>query len=439
MDEKNNASVIKTANAVGYSIQNDLNLVKRRTTKRQVASVKTIEASPVAARPYIEFPLSLHAEYVDSVESYLKFKIEYNTSLTTGVSNTTPGKLSSGFTDFFRSIQIVDRFGNVLEDIQNGLHHICSFMATSTHDNAYLHHTTYVFPADKTLTRTPSINLIVIPLHFLCGLFKTNRLIPPHVLDGARVRLGVRSANAVFSPTAADVLDESNQEGWEYTITDPEIVFSTYVLDDRLHEMLTHEYETTGLQFSFYSHYTLSKKLPTAGVTDTINITQPFSRASGVVGCIERYANDAWQDAYYDLMFPTKVPGPYVYKSYVARVGDVQIPDNPVESNWLELFHLWVAAFRKHRSGGISSEAHRDFLEGQRFIVDTNRQVVGGDPSGQQINHTFPVAIATSLEAAETCTSEITSVSAVLGRRLQLFVHHQRVVLAQAGGHKLAV
>ena len=99
---------VKNANSVYYTAVADGTLVTRRTTKRHGSIDKVYYCSPEPQSRQLEFKFDLGSEYVDGMESYLKFKLEYNTSIDLP-ADPLPAKLSSGFTDLIQDIILIDR------------------------------------------------------------------------------------------------------------------------------------------------------------------------------------------------------------------------------------------------------------------------------------------------------------------------------------------
>jgi hypothetical protein len=425
-----NGSDVKHANNVYYTAAADGNLVTRRTTKRHHAIDELYECSPQPTGRQLEFLFDLGSEYVDGVESYLKFQLEYNTSFTT-TTEAYPGKLSSGYTDMIQDILLIDRNGVEIERIDN-VYQIASILATSTHTDASLRNTS-VFPVDKRVEVSPVSSTVIIPLHFLLGLFRTDTLIPPHILDKATLRIRLRDANLVFSPTTTTIPSFDDNENWTYSWRNPTIVYNTYNLDHRLHELITQEYETTGLHFQFTSHTHLGISIPNTEYTDTVQITQSFSRATKVMLAIEA---EGGADQYFNNMLSSvegneRDAAPWVYGALQARINDVTYPDTPV-TEYAEAWQLWLTAFRAHRGMGVSEQAKADFIHGERVIIDMDRGTVGSS-SGQIISNKFPVQIRLNLLAAAPHKSINPSVfSRVLNRRMHAFIEHHRVLLAKA-------
>ena len=440
-----NGSDVKHANSVFYQATSDGTLVTRRTTKRHHATDDVYTCNPQPQSRQVEFKFDLGSEYIDGMESYLKFKLLYNTSVTTP-AEPLPAKLSSGFTDMIQDIILLDRNGRELERIEN-LYQIASMLATSTHTSDSLHNGSYVFPIDKRVPVSPATTTVIIPLHFLLGIFRTDTLVPPHILDKATMRIRLRSANLVFSPTTNSVPVISNAEGWIYSWTDPEIVFNSYNLDHRLHELITQEYNTTGLHFPFESHTHIGYDIPNTEFTESIQITQSFSRATKVLCAIDAQSDDSqsfqYINAYFNNMSASvaadeRAASAWVYGSLQCKINDVTWPDTPV-TEFLEGYQLWLTAFRAHRSNGISGQAKADFLDGERVCIDLDRGTVG-NKSGQIINNKFPVVIHLKLLASVVHRSINPAMfSRIKNRRLHTFVEHQRILLAKHDNHVVLV
>ena len=432
---------VKHANSVYYTAVSDGTLVTRRTTKRHHTIDKVYSCSPEPESRQLEFKFDLGSEYVDGFESYLKFELKYSTYFITP-AEPLPAKLSSGFTDLIQDILLIDRNGTELERIEN-FYQIASMLATSTHTSDSLHNGSYVFPIDKRVAVTPATTTVLIPLHFLLGIFRTNTLVPPHILDKATLRIRLRNANLVFSPTTTTVPVVANSEGWRYSVTDPEIVMYSYNLDHRLHDLITAEYNSTGLHFPFESHTHIGYDIPNNEKIDTLQITQSFSRATKVLMAIDARTDDAPHlDAYFNNTLPVEVnerePGPWIYSSLQCKINDVTWPDSPV-SEFIEAYQLWLSAFKAHRGVGVSAQAKLDFLNGQRVCIDLDRGTVG-HKSGQIISNKFPVSINMNLREAKVHHSINTAMfSRVLNRRLHAFVEHQRIILAKSGNHSVLV
>jgi len=433
---------VKHANSVYYTAVADGTLVTRRTTKRHHTIDKIYHCSPEPESRQLEFKFDLGTEYVDGMESYLKFKLEYNSSATSSASELYPAKISSGFTDLIQDILLIDRNGRELERIAN-VYQIASMLATSTHTSDSLHNGSYVFPIDKRVQVFPATTTVLILLHFLLGIFRTNTLVPPHILDKATLRIRLRNANLVFSPTTYSFPVVENSEGWIYSLTDPEVVFYSYNLDHRLHDLITDEYNSTGLHFPFESHTHIGYDIPNGEIIDTLQITQSFSRATKVLMAIDARTDDAPHlDAYFNNMLPAagneRVAGPWIYNSLQCKINDVTWPDTPVDE-YIEAYQLWLSAFRAHRGHGVSAEAKVNFLDGQRVVIDLDRGTVG-HKSGQIISNKFPVAINMKLLASLPQKSINSDVyNRVLNRRLHAFVEHQRILLAKADSHIVLV
>lgn len=435
-------SNVKHANSVFYSATSDGCLVTQKTTKRHHAldTEYRCDPKPSSSRD-IEFKFDLGAEYVDAYQSYLKFSLEYNTSVTSPVEDY-PAKLSSGFTDLVQDILLLDRNGVTIERVEH-VYQVASMLATSTHTTDSLANNSYVFPADKRLLRGVQ-STVVLPLHFLLGFFRTDTLIPPHILDRATMRIRLRDANLVFSPTTTNIPNVGDGEGWQYSVHNPLVVFHSYVFDHRLHNLITEEYNGAGLHFPFTSHTHIGHDIPNTAWREDVYVNQSFSRATKVLLAIDAKDDDSslpHLNAYFNNTLANTVDGervaaPWVYKSFQARINDVAYPNSPLDDgDWVEAYHLWLTAFRAHRGAGVSAQAKVDFIFGERVLVDLDRGTVGHS-SGQVVNNRFPVVIRLDLDEAVAHDSKNFAMPPrVLNRRLHMFVEHQRVLLAKQNNH----
>jgi hypothetical protein len=426
---------VKKLNGVFYTALSDPTLVKYKTTKRHHALYDTYTARPYCNKD-IEFKLVLGSEYVDAGNSYLRFQFTYDTSIAPPIVNDA-ASLSTGFTDLLQAILIVDRYGNTLERIEN-LYQIASVLATSHHDGHYLYETLQCFPSTKALDHTAEYD-VIIPLHFLCGLFRSTTLLPPHLLDGCRIRLALRGANHVLSPTTPAVPALASDEGWTYTISRPTIVTETYVFDQRLHSLVTSEYESeTGLHVPFVSVTNITQGVDANAFTTTMHVAQSFSRATKVFLSTESVYESAhdYINAYVTNMFPT--PGSqWVYKSIQAKIGDTAYPNTAIDSPDVA-WHLWTTAFNKHRTGSaVAGEAKDSFENGNRVVIDTNRGVLGAD-SGVTISNKFPAVVNMTLRDASAPTALDPAFEGLLNtlgvshkRLLHMFIEHQRIIVAR--------
>jgi hypothetical protein len=114
-------------------------------------------------------------------------------------------------------------------------------------------------------------------------------------------------------------------------------------------------------------------------------------------------------------------------------------PNTTLESP-VEAWQLWVNAFGKNRSVGVSSEARSDFIAGQRLLIDTNRGVLGSK-SGVTISNKFPCVISMTLNDDRAVVA--LDPDAILGqtpaRVMQIFVEHQRIIVANALNTRVAI
>lgn len=420
---------VQHLNGVFYTAQPDSNLVKYKTYKNHHA----LHASYTVAgneQDSMEFQLNLGQEYVNCENSYLKFTFKYST---TNGPVPVPASLSTGYIDLFDNILITDRHGITLERTEN-LHHIANVLATTKYTTDALE-STDIFTHSEVLS-DQDIH-VVIPLHFLaCGLFNSDNLLPPHLLDGAHIRLGLRAPNLTLSNSVQGGLDADMKEQYTYTISDPLIVCQSYIFDNRLHDLVTQEYESEqGLHIQLKSYTSIQQTVPSTQFTRDIQIRQPFSRATKIIALTEvRYGN--YRDAYVDNVRPHL--GNWHYKSIQAKIGDTYYPNTTLEQPH-EAWNLWLNAFNKQKTG-VSQNAREHFHTGNRVLIDTSRGIRGQE-SGVTISNRFPCVLRlTLLSQPEVQVGwKEDNMTDIPPRIMILFVEHERIIVAQKNSTRIVI
>ena len=429
---ENDGSIVKAANGVFYTHASDPGLVRYRTTKRHHALYDTYSASPAPDRQ-LDFNLELGSEYVNGANSYLRFTFSCD-SPGAGVLNI--ASLSSGWTDIVQELLIIDRNGVTIERIENA-HLIASQRATMTYVDDQLHHATQAFPADRDIITGITYD-VVIPLHFLCGVFATERLLPPQIFSGATVRLTLRDANMALHTISPLLPDYASAAGWTYTITNPMLVCESYVFDNRLHDMITEEYASTGLVFPFVSYTSQTLPLSVEQVTLSHQIRLPFTRAIKLFISTAIAFGD-YRDAYVDNDKPDRATiAAFSWRAFQAQIGDNRFPNYVLDSA-NEAWQLAVSTMNKSMSHGMASTARGDFDAGERLLINLDRGV-GGVSSGVVINNNYPLILNFTLAAERIVDSENLAFDDVVPpRALQMFIEHQRIIAAGGGVTTVAV
>lgn len=428
---------ITQVNGVDYTATSDANLVKRRTYFKHRAVHDTYVANPdPQGNGYIEFKLNVGEAFVNMKNSYLTFLFGLN-----GINGTESAELSSGWTDLFESILLLDRHGVEIERI-TALYDLAHFVASMSQSNDYLNGTTRVFDAFREVS-TAYPYKIVIPLHFLCaGLFDTRRLVPPQLLDGMTVRLQLRNADKAFVQLLPNW--PAANERFSYSINNPELVLESCQLDNRLAEMVMQQYmspEGINIPITSYNHLTIP--LPEEKFTIDDNISLPCSRGTTVLLSTEVSIAGANQHINntlpgYDFVFSR-------LDTLQVTASGVNIPNRPV-SGEEEMFHLSMSAFERvgDTRMGLSVEAFDQATKAGRVAVQIGRGI-GAHESGVAITNTFPLRLRSTFKPVGTVNSESATWAArtvdqrTPARVLHVHVKHERIIVATPASTRVAI
>lgn len=433
---------VQRSNGVYYSTQHtaDTSLVNRRMFKRHLAQNTSYECTPAptTSKP-IEFRPNLSAaEYIDGRESYLKFGFNYSYGKYEGEEGKYVAKLSTGYLDFFDSITLRDRAGNVLEHINSGLNLILPIVLNNRMDQDIINASAVM---NQSHLEAGRLYTAIIPLSFLLGFFNVGKLTPPHLIDGCVIQLGLRNANMVFRPTTTTNVPEfilgppPDGADFVYAIVDPYIVTSNYVLDNKLHQLITQQYESVhGLHYPFISYTHTQYDIPIINFTQEISVNQTYSRAFKAIFCMDSVYNEGessfWNAQVDNVRHEDITEWPF--GEFRARIGDTRYPDTPV-TTWEEAYHLFLCAWKTYRGGHVSIFSELDFREMRILCVDLCRGVIG-KKSGQKINNHYPLLVQLTLdeEVAKTSVNPNFPVTGdVFNRRLRCFVEHERILMAR--------
>lgn len=232
-------------------------------------------------------------------------------------------------------------------------------------------------------------------------------------------------------------------ENYEYTIHNPYIVTSNYVLDHKLHQLLGQQYcSEHGLHYEYKTYTHIRYDIPeVVAFTQEIVVHQSFSRATKALFVMDGIYDDGDESSFWNAQFDNvrqiQLDG-WSFGELRARIGDTVYPDTPVKT-WREAYHLFRTAWKIHRGGRVSTTSFLDFKEMRLLLVDLCRGVMG-KKSGQVINNHYPLVVTFQTDdeiARESVNTQFLPTAGdpipaqVFQRRLHCFVEHERILMAR--------
>lgn len=332
------------ANKLDYNMPRFLTSVTTRQLVTHYASQQTYGSGKT-----ISLTINSGDNFVMGKTSYLQFSVAV-----TGVQATTWGKGSA--MNIFDSLNIVHSSGVQVERLENlNLYHAST--TRYKHTGSYVDTVGSMFDMDQTYApRTNPIeanltgNIVnyVIPLGELSGLFASDsNLLPPYLMSGARLELGLARPATALVAAAADLTVD-------YTISNVELVLDSITMGDATSKMINKMSAEQGVVLSWNSHNVVSL----SGLNSTsLNISESLamSRANGVV-VITRTQDDT-ENEEKDSM----VCRPYDLVEYGFRLGSNDFPSKPVK-NATQGYHNALYSFSKvGNDPAVSSVTYDDF------------------------------------------------------------------------------
>lgn len=248
---------------------------------------------------------------------------------------------------------------------------------------------------------------LIVPLACLLGIFRGDRLLPPHIMDQATLRIrfkplteatslfGFRSTvptlgtdtrvvdvSAQRSELVTTVTDEHDNDVHVYlggydrpgtALTNCSFVLDEYLIDGAVHDQVTKKWYNEGLQLEFESYHTERVENKVGSGVATVPVTRDLSCVNWVVGRLAHELHIGVKPSTAEPMYNCNAMiNPYQRQSYTwglksiqVRHGNLSYPNSPV-TNWRESFAHWVHCFGKqHPQSTAFGRSFRESFVGQ--------------------------------------------------------------------------
>ena len=299
----------KIANGLNFTPNPDFCLVRK---KDEVDFYPINKAPVVLTTPLLNteptvITLSTINEYVDPTNSYLSFQFSAKSGSVVGQT------LDAGWLSLIDTIALKDKYGKEIDRVDRA-HFLNPIMIRSQYGDDYLDN------VDKYLIDSPSIHDpdrsaglpalgtwtdrftqvpsntydVQLPLSCLLGLFRTGTLLPPQLTD--EMQIWIYWVDPAIALTAklrdSELIVTNGSSGTfgnlnlietapfpEITLSDINIVLSTYQFDSELTMMMEEQYQEQGLVVQFRSYGFDSVHRSTSNLTNTLSETIPIVKS----------------------------------------------------------------------------------------------------------------------------------------------------------------
>lgn len=403
--------------AVNYDISVDSSMVKDRAFRRHHFFNKDPFTSVDGRCASSNTELDVGNEWVDPWNSFLRFRVALNNADSYAI------KIVDDLPTVFLTPDLVDGGISLIESIVlttadgceisrcDQLAKISKFILPLLFGDSYLNG----IGKSAVLERTPG--LVQIPLPLLAPIFRTDKLLPPYLMSGLKVRIEWADSSAIFANTttvfetlpAEDKTLVANFPKPVYTISELEFNFEHVLLHNDLSSAIHARYlSDQGIYMKTVNH-TLSRSVSRAK-TETGNVLVPvpqsFSRLVRLYASVETIKSPLVTIMSHPST-DTHMPG----IKYQCDYNGTLIPHDAVDDSARTYFHIAAAHnMSKLLHSGSLDEFNARFESGNFLMVDLQRRVASVNvpqimvdarvepmSSGRRVDGTAPLALRLSI------------------------------------------
>jgi hypothetical protein len=254
--QSSNDELIKEINSVDYNHSFDGGLVHSRQYY-EVVPAKTTFSNLGAP---VEFDLSLSpADFINGQNSFIHFTVSTNHDNLAAASY----GIGSG-ANWMKHIQIISKDGQVIDDLGN----VNQYMALN---DRYKRDADYFTKQGLLKGYGEGLGAIgnsyVVPLGDMIPLFAYDRLLPPHISNGMKIRITCAvPAEMVVDATTPAFTD------WTVDITNVRMVFDVYTMDLSITKLL--EKGNIEIEYSTYKHFEKHYESQSTAVTNRFSVAK---------------------------------------------------------------------------------------------------------------------------------------------------------------------
>lgn len=349
-----------TANGLVYENKQDLGLV----LSRQYYTARPVNQSYTSGGT-IDISVNISdADFIDGRQSYLYFTLTTNHDAD---PNSSYG--SGSASNFIDTSQVIHKDGQIIDHCIGVNRHI-SVMDHWTKDYGF-------FRAQGSLQgyhETPNGNVggsYAVPLSSIFPLMNYKGLLPPNLINKARLRLTVARA--------LDVIQDSNGvpfTDWTVSISNIKFVFDVYTMD----KSVVNAINGTTIQMEYKSWFTERNTFSTQAIT--IPTRKTVAKAHRVTYIVQEGFTAISDKAGQDNMGPEEN---FEMTSYQWRVGTRMNPSQPVTNNE-ESYTQTLRAFNRFHGNSNAPHTVADYVDFYGIISldltrsKTNAPNDGGTP-----------------------------------------------------------
>jgi hypothetical protein len=155
-----------------------------------------------------------------------------------------------------------------------------------------------------------------VPLCELSDLFASNKLIPPYLMSGSRLRICLASAQEALVWAVDNPAND-------FTVSDVSLNLDTTVLSDSITRKLLEETSKKGLNLTFENYSNAHQRLNSS--VAEMSAQKAVGRACKLITVTR---TKAWADAQDK---DSLAPEPFDYSEFRTRIGNLTFPDKPTK------------------------------------------------------------------------------------------------------------
>ena len=247
-------SMLMEINKLSYSPSVNASMSNRRQYKSYAFQPQNLSSGQVA-----QINVNSGSDFISGPTSYIACSLTFPT--TDSKWNQAQGGSGSAF-NIWNEFQISHRSGDVLDRTDRVNVLVSSLIGYLSQDYADNLSGIMDWGSNTDLTKDVATPY-VFPLFLFSGLFAQKALIPGQLMAGSRIKIQLESKETALCVDATD-----------YTVSDLRIVLDSIDLFDSAKKTLIEQsanIKTSGLQYSYYSWFHLSKQESTAQLNFDIN------------------------------------------------------------------------------------------------------------------------------------------------------------------------
>ena len=319
--------------------------------------------------------------FVDPLKSFLKFSVAALTA--------TAGTGSGSAMNFIQDVRIQSRSGVELSRTQNA-NTWSSIRNAYVEDIGTLAEWAGVTGHNGGENNVPTGGVdFVIPLSWLSSFFQPTgaKMLPPHIFSGCRISITLASHSKALFVTGGATTG--------YSISRPEIVLMTSMMNDNVNKIISLESASSGLEYTYPRIF--SSVESSAAATVNIAVKKSVSQAVSVVTGL--YPTAAQADVGQDSFLTVNTPPADTTHQY--RIGSSYYPQSVVDSN-VNAYTMTKEAFAPQRRMGAVTASYTDWTTNGRYVVASVLQTDGTlSSSGIAVNASSSLELSMTTSAVD--------------------------------------